>query len=263
MTEKSGAAGQWSIGELARACGVTVRTLHHYDEIGLLSAGQRTAFGHRRYTEEDVRRLYRIRALQMLGLPLADIGAVLGTAADDMASLRTLLERQLQYTRRQAEQVQAVQDRLRDLLSRIDPSRNDPSRNDGPAMPAPEQFLSTLEMIAVLENHFTPEQRQELADRRTELGVDRIEAAKTRWAALVEEGLSHVRNGTPVSDPSVREWAGAWDEIGSLFHSGEQTKTAARSMWRDNSAALSADLPWSSEQLGGLLAYLEKARAEP
>ena len=262
MKETSDAAGQWSIGELAKACGVTVRTLHHYDEIGLLSAGQRTAAGHRRYTEQDVRRLYRIRALQMLGLPLADIGAVLGTAADDMASLRALLESQLMHTRRQAEQIQAVQDRLRDLLSRLDPSRNDPSRNGGPAMPAPEQFLSTLEMIAVLENYFTPEQHQELADRRTELGIDRIEAAKTRWAALVEQGLSHVRNGTPVSDPSVREWARAWDDIGSLFHSGEQTKAAARSMWQDNSAAFSAALPWSSEQLAGLLAYLEKARTQ-
>src|SRR4029078_6633983 len=97
MTEKRGGASQWSIGDLAKACGVTVRTLHHYDEIGLLSAGQRTASGHRRSTEEYVRRLYRIRALQMLGVPLADVRAALATPADDMASLRILLEQQLQH----------------------------------------------------------------------------------------------------------------------------------------------------------------------
>jgi DNA-binding transcriptional MerR regulator len=256
MKETSGAAGQWSIGELAKACGVTVRTLHHYDEIGLLSAGRRTASGHRRYTEEDVRRLYRIRALQMLGLPLAEIGAALATPADDMASLRILLERQLLHMSRHAEQVQAVQNRIRELLSRIDVSCT-----DGAAMPAPEQFMSTLEMITVLENYFTPDQRQELAERRAELGTDRVEAAKARWAALVEEGLRHVENGTPVSDPSIREWARSWDEIGAMFHSGEQTKAAARSMWQDNRAALSADLPWSPAQLAGLLAYLQKARA--
>ena len=253
MTETSGAAGQWSIGELAKACGVTVRALHHYDEIGLLSAGRRTASGHRRYIEEDVRRLYRIRALQMLGLPLAEIGAALGTPADDMGSLRTLLERQLLHLRQHAEQVQAVQDRIRDLLSRI----------DGAAMPAPEQFMATLEMITMLENYFTPEQRQELAGRRAELGSDSIEAAKVRWAALVEEGLRHVENGTPVSDPSIREWARAWDEIGSMFHAGEETKAAARSMWQDNRTALSADLPWTPEQLAGLMAYLQKARTQP
>ena len=253
MTETSGAAGQWSIGELAKACGVTVRALHHYDEIGLLSAGRRTASGHRRYIEEDVRRLYRIRSLQMLGLPLAEIGAVLGTPADDMGSLRTLLERQLLHLRQHAEQVQAVQDRIRDLLSRI----------DGAAMPAPEQFMATLEMITVLENYFTPEQRQELAGRRAELGSDSIEAAKVRWAALVEEGLKHVENRMPVSDPSIREWATAWDEIGSMFHAGEETKAAARSMWQDNRTALSADLPWTPEQLAGLMAYLQKARTQP
>jgi DNA-binding transcriptional MerR regulator len=223
MTETSGAAGQWSIGELAKACGVTVRALHHYDEIGLLSAGRRTASGHRRYTEEDVRRLYRI------------------------------LERQFLHLRQHAEQVQAVQDRIRDLLSRI----------DGAAMPAPEQFMATLEMITMLENYFTPEQRQELAGRRAELGSDSIDAAKVRWAALVEEGLRHVENGTPATDPSIREWARAWDEIGSMFHRGEETKAAARSMWQDNKAALSADLPWTPEQLAGLVAYLQKARTQP
>ena len=199
------------------------------------------------------RRLYRIRALQMLGLPLAEIGAALGTPADDMGSLRTLLERQLLHLRQHAEQVQAVQDRIRDLLSRI----------DGAAMPAPEQFMATLEMITMLENYFTPEQRQELAGRRAELGSDSIEAAKVRWAALVEEGLRHVENGTPVSDPSIREWATAWDEIGSMFHAGEETKAAARSMWQDNRTALSAGLPWTPEQLAGLMAYLQKARTQP
>jgi len=253
MTETSGATGQWSIGELAKACGVTVRALHHYDEIGLLSAGRRTASGHRRYIEEDVRRLYRIRALQMLGLPLAEIGVALETPADDIGSLRTLLERQLLNPSQHAEQVQAVQDRIRDLLSRI----------DGADMPAPEQFMATLEMITMLENYFTPEQRQELAGRRAELGSDSIDAAKVRWAALVEEGLRHVENGTPVTDPSIREWARAWDEIGSMFHRGEETKAAARSMWQDNKTALSADLPWTPDQLAGLMAYLQKARTQP
>ena len=258
MNDTSGAAGRWSIGELAKACGVTVRALHHYDEIGLLSPGERTAAGHRRYTGQDVRRLYRIRALQMIGLPLADIGAALGTSADDPATLRALLERQLLHMSRRAEQVQAVQDRIRDLLSGIDVSHT-----DGKAMPAPEQFMSTLEKMAVLENHFTPEQLQQLADRRAELGSERIEAAKVQWAALVEDGLKYVGDGTPVSDPAVREWAKSWDEIGSLFHSGEQTKAAVRSMWADNSAALSAGLPWSPGQLAGLLAYLQKARTQP
>ncbi len=60
-----------SVGELARATGVTVRALHHYEEIGLLPPSARTVSGHRRYGDEEMQRLYRIVALRGLGLSLA------------------------------------------------------------------------------------------------------------------------------------------------------------------------------------------------
>ncbi|MFE4194510.1 MerR family transcriptional regulator [Paenarthrobacter sp. NPDC056912] len=249
MTGTNG-TGPWSIGELAKACGVSVRALHHYDGIGLLSASQRTATGHRRYTEGDLRRLYRIRALQSLGLPLAEVAEALD-APDDATTLRNLLQEQLTRVQQQARQVQALQDRLGGLLSLMDVD----------AMPTPQQFMSTLEMITVLENNFTAEQRVRLADRRSELGAGKIEAAKEQWAALVEEGLAHVAADTPASDPAVQEWVRSWDGIGSMFHSGEDTKAAARAAWQDNSQAISAGLPWTAEQLAGLMGYLQKARS--
>jgi DNA-binding transcriptional MerR regulator len=253
MTDSTGTGPPWSIGELAEACGVTVRALHHYDSIGLLSAGIRTPSGHRRYTEQDLRRLYRIRALQMLGLPLADVGQALDATDDTLTSLRALLEQQLAHMRRHMDEVQALERRLGDLLSRL----------DEPAMPTTEQFLSTLEMITMLEKHFTPEQRQDLADRRTELGADRIEQAKRRWTALVEEGLGYATAGAPVSGPEVQEWVRNWDEVGSMFHTGEQTKAAARAAWQANSEALGANLPWTAADLAGLMAYLHRARTQP
>ncbi len=51
-----------------------MRTLHHYDQVGLLCPSARTLSGHRLYDERDVRRLYRIVALRELGLPLEVIG---------------------------------------------------------------------------------------------------------------------------------------------------------------------------------------------
>lgn len=252
MAESTQNRPSWSIGELADACGVTVRALHHYDSIGLLSAGTRTASGHRRYTEHDLRRLYRIKALQMLGLPLAEVGQALDAADDSLPSLRALLERQSAHMRSQMDHVQALQRRLGDLLSRL----------DEPAMPTSEQFLSTLEMITVLENHFTPEQREDLANRRSDLGADVIEEAKHRWAALVEEGLGYATAGTPVSDLVVQNWVKGWDEVGSMFHTGEQTKAAARAAWQSNSEAFSANLPWTAAELAGLMAYLHKARTQ-
>ena len=61
---------RYRIGELARAAGVTVRALHHYDSLGLLVPSERTGAGHRLYSADDVERLYRLLALRGVGLPL-------------------------------------------------------------------------------------------------------------------------------------------------------------------------------------------------
>lgn len=69
------------IGELADATGLTVRTLHHYEQIGLLVASGRSEAGHRRYSDVDVDRLYRICLLRNLGLSLASIADALDDPA--------------------------------------------------------------------------------------------------------------------------------------------------------------------------------------
>ncbi|MEW9531134.1 MerR family transcriptional regulator [Microbispora sp. NPDC049125] len=241
---------RWSIGELAQASGVTVRALHHYDEIGLLTPGERTASGHRRYTERDLRRLYRLRALRALGLSLEQIAGVLADSADDLASMRDLLATQLRKLEEHAVRVERLQLRIHGLLDQI----------DGSSMPDPDQFMATLEMISVFETYFTQEQREQLAERRAELGPEAVEAAKRQWAGLVEEGLGHLREGTPADDPRVQDLVRRWDAVGAMFHKSEETKAAALGMWRDNSAEISAPLPWPADQMRALVTYMEEAR---
>ena len=240
----------WSIGELAKASGMTVRALHHYDDIGVLPVTARTGSGHRRYTEEDLRRLYRIRALRTLGLPLEEIRKVLGGAGDDLASLGGLLRRQLAALTEQAGQVRLLQRQIRDLLDRIEKS----------SLPGPEQFMTVLERMTVLEKYFNQEQRNQLAGRRAELGAERIDDARTQWAGLVEEALGYLKSGRPADDPAVRGLVRRWDEIGSMFHAAEETKTAARTMWQENSSELGNTLPWPADQLRDLVGYLQRAR---
>lgn len=83
------------VGELAAATGLTVRTLHYYEEIGLLIASHRSAAGHRLYCDEDVERLYRICLLRRLGFSLADIGRALDDPAWDLHSALTAHLQQL------------------------------------------------------------------------------------------------------------------------------------------------------------------------
>ncbi|MBP2703865.1 MerR family transcriptional regulator [Microbispora sp. RL4-1S] len=79
----------YSVGEVARLAGVTVRTLHHYDEIGLLSPGERTVAGYRRYTEPDLERLQQVLFYRELGFSLEEIAVILDEpGADPMTHLR-------------------------------------------------------------------------------------------------------------------------------------------------------------------------------
>lgn len=75
------------VGELADSAGLTVRTLHYYEEIELLVPSERSAAGHRLYVEADVARLYRICHLRRLGLPLGEIALVLDDPAWDLSSV--------------------------------------------------------------------------------------------------------------------------------------------------------------------------------
>jgi DNA-binding transcriptional MerR regulator len=61
------------VGELARRTGLTIRTLHHYDEIGLLQPTLHTESGHRLYTAGDVARLQQVLSLRQLGFSLEEI----------------------------------------------------------------------------------------------------------------------------------------------------------------------------------------------
>ncbi|NBH05876.1 MerR family transcriptional regulator [Amycolatopsis sp. SID8362] len=64
------------VGKVAALAGITVRTLHHYDEIGLLSPSGRTAAGYRSYADEDLDRLQRILFYRELGFPLETIATL-------------------------------------------------------------------------------------------------------------------------------------------------------------------------------------------
>ncbi|MFI7216317.1 MerR family transcriptional regulator [Micromonospora maritima] len=79
----------YTVGQVARAARVTVRTLHHYDEIGLLRPSGRTPAGYRRYDDRDLDRLQLIRYYRELGFPLDEIAEILDDpTADPAAHLR-------------------------------------------------------------------------------------------------------------------------------------------------------------------------------
>ena len=124
----------WRVGEVAAQTGLTVKALHHYDEIGLLVPSRRSDSGHRRYCAADVERLRRIGLLRRLGLSLDEIAR----AVDDPAGqLARVTAGHLDELSRRLEHIGRLRDRLSRAATRID--TGDP----------PDLFALIEEMIMV------------------------------------------------------------------------------------------------------------------
>ncbi len=80
-----GTERQYQVKELAELSGVSVRTLHYYEEIGLL-APDRTDAGYRVYDETDVRQLQEVLAMRACAMPLGEIRELLASSDDDAKS---------------------------------------------------------------------------------------------------------------------------------------------------------------------------------
>ncbi|MES4889212.1 MerR family transcriptional regulator [Streptomyces sp. NPDC096012] len=98
----------YSVGEVAGFAGITVRTLHHYDEIGLLAPGERTYAGHRRYSDTDLDRLQQILFYRELGFPLHEVAALLDDQATGRADPRTHLRRRHELLTARIEKLQRM-----------------------------------------------------------------------------------------------------------------------------------------------------------
>jgi DNA-binding transcriptional MerR regulator len=102
----------YNIGQVAAFSGLTVRTLHHYDEIGLLTPTTRRDNGYRVYDDHDLERLRQILVYRELGIPLADIAAMLDVGGEpaDM-----LLEERHRVTKR-ISRLRTISDLIDDMI---------------------------------------------------------------------------------------------------------------------------------------------------
>lgn len=109
----------YSTGELAQACGVTVRTVQYYDEKSLLSPSAHTEGGRRLYSEADAARLRRILLLKSLGLRLADVRSVLSSDVSTTV-LRDILEAQDARLAAELEQRSLARQRIATMIASLD-----------------------------------------------------------------------------------------------------------------------------------------------
>jgi DNA-binding transcriptional MerR regulator len=202
----------WKVGELARRTGLTVRTLHHYDQIGLLRPSGRTgsahASGHRLYTAADVARLQQIQSLKLMGFALDDIREYL--TRDDYDP-RRVVRMHLERVRGQAEELRRLADKLAVLADALDKAE----------VVSADEFLTTISEMTMIEKYYTPEQMEQIKKRGEEVGQARIGEVQNAWPVLMAEVQAAMDAGVPPEDSKAQEFARRWFGLVSEFTGGD------------------------------------------
>jgi DNA-binding transcriptional MerR regulator len=180
------------VGELAKRAGMTVRTLHHYEQTGLLTPSARSEAGYRLYNLSAVQRLHMIKALAQAGLELATIKDYLDRQT---LSLPELLTQQIETLNAQLRDVGRLRDRLLVLREAL-ASGNEPDL---------ESWLQTLELMKMYDRWFS---QQELAAPFAAQDEQRAQA----WRELTEEVQTLMASGCPTDSPQAMSLATRWME---------------------------------------------------
>lgn len=204
----------WYAKALSEMTNVSVRTLHHYDKIGLLKPSQRRANGYRVYSEADLSKLQRIIALKFFDFELSKIKALLESNVDVIQHLRL----QADYLKQKAHALNEAGHVLDRMISECS---NDKSISWQKSL----ELIEVYQMTKHIEHEWVREvlNQEELAQyAKFEKSLDerftKEEHAKFEkdWAALVEEIKQHV-NQDPTSKKSIALAKRCMDMVDELY----------------------------------------------
>jgi DNA-binding transcriptional MerR regulator len=166
-----------TVGEVAAVAGVTIRTLHHYDELGLLRPSERSHAGYRLYSYADLARLQEILIWRQLGFSLSEIGSLLDDPDYD----------RIDALRRQSELIEHEIDRLGKLADAVD------------AAIAANRNGTELEVSTMFEGFDPSEYEEEARERWGHTDAYQESARRTRqygeaeWAEIRRESAAIMR----------------------------------------------------------------------
>lgn len=196
--------------EFAKRAGVTVRTLHHYDRLGLLKPSRYTEAGYRLYGEQDFARLQQIVMLKFIGLSLKEIKTLLDERELDLQMTLRLQRTVVEKKRRHLDTVIQAIERAEESLASSD-------ELDW------EMFKQIIEVINMqndmewMKKYYTEEQLAELAERGT---PEVLEKGQRDWAALIKDVEAAVADGVDPRSERAQALAARWSSLIEAFTGG-------------------------------------------
>lgn len=212
------------IGEVAALTGLTVRSLHHYDALGLLRPTLRSDAGHRFYTGSDMSRLLQIILLKDLGFPLGDIKNWLENPTH---SPEAAIGMQRERIARQIVALQQICDDLDAVYKKIQSS---------PEL-SMEEITKLMEVIRLKDKYYTTEQREYLDKRAQELGPQLIKSVEQEWPELIARVQNAMDRGVAANSPEAAALGKRWGELIELFTGGDDGIYQSLSRYYQNEPA--------------------------
>jgi DNA-binding transcriptional MerR regulator len=235
----------WKVGELARRTGLSVRTLHWYDEIGLLTPSYHSATGHRLYTPADVARLQQILALRQLGFALEEVRVCLDNA--DFSPL-SLMEMHLARLRQQIDAQRRLCERLEVIAARLRAAET----------VSVEELLQTIEDMNMFEKYYTPEQLEQLKARKEQVGEERICQVQEEWPKLQAEVKAEMDKGSDPASAPLQALARRWMALVQEFTGGDPgIEKSLRTMYQQEQTIHGMDVA----AMRPMMEYIAKAIA--
>lgn len=243
----------WKVGELASRTGLSVRALHHYEEIGLLVPSGRTAAGHRLYSEGEVMRLQQIASLRALGLSLEEIRECLDVGS--YSPIR-VIELHIARLRERIASERRLCGRLEGIAALL------AARGSATGGVSAERFVETVmevtRMSENIEKYYTAEQLEQLEHRKQEVGEERIREVEAEWPGLIEEVEAEMEAGTDPADERVQELAGRWMGLVEEFTGRDPgIRRSLSNAWQEEKNLGDMD----TAHMRGLMDYIGRATA--
>jgi MerR family transcriptional regulator, thiopeptide resistance regulator len=229
--------------EFAERAGVTVRTLHHYDRLELLSPSGRTEAGYRLYGDRDLVRLEQILALKFIGFPLQEIRRLLKRDAKDLPSAlrrqRTLI---LEKRRLLDLAVEAIQ--------RAETAAASGELADWEAIKKIIEVIHMQDTMDWAKKYYSEQALESLANRTVSAEV--IEQAQRDWAVLIKDVEAAL--GEDPASPKVQALAARWRKLIEGFTGGNrEVQTGLNKLYADQANWPSSMKKPYGDEVGALM----------
>lgn len=187
------------IGELASMTGITVRTLHYYDEVGLLRPTKITESGHRLYDMQCVTMLYRIMAMKDMGFNLDEINDIIKTKNID---IQELIEIQMTNVQEEIAKKQLLLGKLLKLKQGLNANTN----------MTIDDFKEMIPFInSSADKYFTKEQFDKMRNSVEDFNLE--SEASAEWLSFIAKLNYCYKNKIPKTDLNAVECVDYWNDI--------------------------------------------------